>query len=71
MIRVAFLLIVLFAVISIGVFLISRLVVYWRNQIWKWKVEKEEYKKRQLKEAEQEFIKSTKIIDESFEDRKS
>jgi hypothetical protein len=69
MLRVAFLLIVLFAVISLGVFLISRLVVFWRNQLWKWKVEKEEFKKKQLKEAEQEFIKATKIMDETFKDK--
>ena len=72
MIRVAFLLIVLFAVISLGIFLLSRLIVFWRNQLWKWKIEKEEYKKKQIKEAEQEFVNSTKIINESFDniDRK-
>ena len=67
MLRVAFLLIIAFALVSLGVFLISRLIVFWRNQLWKWKLEKEEHKKKQLKESEQEFIEATKIINESYE----
>ena len=69
MLRVAILLIVLATVVSLGIFLISRLIVFWRNQLWKWKIEKEEQKKKQIKEAEQEFIESTKIVNESFRDK--
>lgn len=70
MLRVAFLLIVLFAVLALGGFLITRLIVFWRNQLWNWKLEKEEYKKKQLREAERELIDSTRMFDENFREEK-
>lgn len=70
MLRVAFLLIVLFAVIALGGFLITRLIVFWRNQLWNWKLEKEEYKKKQVREAERELIDSTRMFDENFREEK-
>ena len=69
MIRVAFLLIVVFALVALGIFLISRLIVFWRDKLRQWKLEKEEHEKRKLREAEEEFIKSTKILNESFENK--
>lgn len=62
--------IVLFAVIALGGFLITRLIVFWRNQLWNWKLEKEEYKKKQVREAERELIDSTRMFDENFREEK-
>ena len=63
------LLIVLFLVIALGLYFGSRLIVFWRNQLWRWKLEKEEYNKKKLREAEEEFIESTRIIDETLASR--
>lgn len=69
MLRVVFLLIVLFALVALGIFLISLLIVFWRDKLREWKLEKEEHERKKLKEAEEEFIKSTKILNESFENK--
>jgi hypothetical protein len=67
MIRVAFLLIIVFALVSLGIYLLSRLIVFWRDKLREWKLEKEEHEKRRLKEAEQEFIESANILNKSFD----
>ena len=42
----------------------SYLVVFWRDTTRRWKLEKEADKKRQIREAKQEFIESAKALDE-------
>ena len=43
----------------------SYLVIFWRDTLRRWKLEKKSDKKRELKEANEEFIKATERIKKS------
>ena len=43
----------------------SHLVIFWRDTLRRWRLEKEADKKRRLKEANEEFIKATERINKS------
>jgi len=42
----------------------SYLAVFWRDTARRWKLEKEEDRKRQIREAKQEFIESAKALED-------
>ncbi|MDH3494860.1 MAG: hypothetical protein OEM82_14995 [Acidobacteriota bacterium] len=42
----------------------SYLVVFWRDTVRRWKLEKDEDRKRQIREAKQEFIESAKALED-------
>ncbi len=44
----------------------SYLFIFWRDMIRRWKLERAADKKRQLKEANEEFIKATEQIHKSY-----
>lgn len=58
-------LVLLLLVISTVVFIGgSYLVVYWRDTTRRWRLEKQADRKRQIREAKEEFIESAKAMDE-------
>ncbi|NNE66704.1 MAG: hypothetical protein HKN33_09055 [Pyrinomonadaceae bacterium] len=58
-------LVLLLLVISTVVFIGgSYLVVYWRDTTRRWRLEKQADRKRQIREAKEEFMESAKAMDE-------
>ena len=42
----------------------SYLAVFWRDTVRRWKLEKEEDRRKQIKEAKEEFLESAKVLDQ-------
>ena len=63
--RIALLIVVLL-IVTTAVFVGgSYLVIFWRDTLRRWKLEKEADEKRQLREANEEFIKATELFEKS------
>jgi len=63
--RIALLVVVILLVTTVVFVGGSYLVIFWRDTIRRWKLEREADKKKQLKEANQEFIRATEQFEES------
>lgn len=68
--RIVVLALLALVIVTLVVFGGSYLAVFWRDTVRRWRIEKQEDRTRQIREAKEEFLESAKVLDE-FKTEKS
>lgn len=69
--RIVVLVLLATVVVTLVIFGGSYLAVYWRDTIRRWRLEKQEDKRRQIRAAKEEFLESAKALDEIKSEKKA
>ncbi len=62
--RIVVLALLAVVIVTLVIFGGSYLAVFWRDTVRRWRLEKQEDKRRQIREAKEEFLESAKVLDD-------